>query len=135
MRSLFPVILMLSLFFTCKKKMFDYRNKYVGEYSFSGYTYTIGRISGNSDTTYFENIDGELSYDKKGEKGTMNLFVENLIFKEFTIDKSGNINLCLSKTTIDNDYTFEITYDKIICDDGSPAMGGKEMYTITGKKK
>lgn len=135
MKSLFAVIIAFFLFSACKKRVFDYRNEYLGEYNFSGSNYRWNPIYGNSDTTYFSNVVGKLTYNKKGEKDKMNLFIKDQVSLEFTINKSAEISLCSGNGEIDEEYNFSVSFDKFICDYGKPQLGGKHIYTIRGEKK
>jgi hypothetical protein len=121
--------------YSCKKKLFDYRNKYVGEYNFSGYNFVKGITGESVDTIFFNQINGELLYDRQLERDKMNLFIEDVISIEFTLNKSGSMSVCSEEGIIDEDYSLSVSFDKYICDYGKPLLGGKHIYTITGKKK
>lgn len=127
-------VFLLSLY-SCKKKLFDYRNKYVGEYSFSGYNFVEGVTGESVDTVFFNQINGELSYDRQLEGDKMNLFIEDVISIEFTLNKSGSMSVCSEDEIIDEDCNLSVSLDKYICDYGKPQLGGKHIYTITGEKK
>jgi hypothetical protein len=127
-------VFLLSMY-SCKKKLFDYRNKYVGEYNFSGYNFVKGITAESVDTIFFNQINGELSYDRQLERDKMNLFIEDVISIEFTLNKSGSMSVCSEEGIIDEDYSLSVSFDKYICDYGKPLLGGKHIYTITGKKK
>ena len=55
-------------------------------------------ITGESvDTIFFNQINGELLYDRQLERDKMNLFIEDVISIEFTLNKSGSISVCMKK--------------------------------------
>jgi hypothetical protein len=88
----FSLLLMLLqlLLTSCEKQLFDYRNKYLGNWKFdvSDSHEVFNTIQGFHDTTILITYQGEIKY---GSENKTILFQSQSYSKEFTIDKNGNI--------------------------------------------
>ncbi len=60
MKKIILIILIFVSLFSCKKIMFDYRNKYIGNYYFTVEYSSWDPINGQHDSLYF--IDGKVDY-------------------------------------------------------------------------
>lgn len=114
----------------CKKRVFDYRNKYLGDYQIE-YIQSHWQMN-QPTTTDTTQIAATISYDKKGPKDELKLHFNN---KDLTlnVDQEGKITMC--KSVIGKfeygDY-FTIVYSSNTCASGG--LGGGTNYRVTGEK-
>ena len=123
------------LFTTCKKRLFDYRNKYVGDYEFSGYHYISSVTTGDQETVYFNKEEGRLSYKKSDDRDVMTIEIDDFFTENFEIDKDGIINFCGYSGHIDDDFELHVSFDKYACESGKPSIAARHQYVFTGEKK
>src|SRR5688572_3880582 len=77
---------LLLTFLSCEKKLFDYRNKFCGEYAFSAES--ILSVDSETTITYSE-YDGEVYYDKKAEDDLITIHYKEEAWKTFKVSKDG----------------------------------------------
>ena len=126
--------LTISLFFitSCKKTPIDYREKYLGDYTFL-YSYSSWSINNSESTTEEKESTGEVYYNGDAKDSLIHIKVaENLIF-ECTIDEDGNIKNCGGNGVFENNSKLTFDYKSISCP-GNGNGGGIE-YSIQGNKK
>ena len=84
------IILISILLISCEKQLFDYRNKYIGNWEFnvSNSHEVFNNTQGFHDTTITVIYHGEIRY---GSEDRTILFQSKDYSQEFTIDKNGNI--------------------------------------------
>ena len=112
------------LIFGCKKDPFDYRTKYVGDYSFVIHYSSWNPLNGQFDTTY--SIDGKIDYGS--DKNTISIFFSGSSSPQiFTLFEDGTIqDGCKGE--------FEsVNKIKYSCYWASPAAHTSE--TVSGEKK
>jgi hypothetical protein len=119
--------------FGCKKQLFDYRNKYTGDYDFV-YTYNSWMMNIGYYDSGTLNYSGKVYYDKKSEGVIKINYLSNAVL-ELTIDKSGNLTLPCGATAgrFESKNKVRLSYSTGSCPGGG--MGGGTNYLITGTKK
>ncbi|MEJ6582436.1 MAG: hypothetical protein QNL61_08130 [Crocinitomicaceae bacterium] len=63
-RTILSLSLFVVVFFGCEKKLFDYRNKYLGGYQFTYYCSYWQMVGTTGDTTIID--EGKIKYGDKG---------------------------------------------------------------------
>jgi hypothetical protein len=117
----------------CKKKLFDYRNKYTGDYNFvysySSWTLSLGVYE--SDTIYYS---GKVYYDKKS-KGIIKINYTSNATLELQINKNGDLSLQCGTTIgkFENKNKLTLNYSTNSCPGGG--LGGGSNFSITGIKQ
>ncbi len=128
----FRKILMVTTLFVfligCKKKLFDYRNKYIGSYEFILHRHTWTMGIGEADTTFY--YSGEVSYGDKG-KITIDWFDHDKL--QFEVNKDGEIRVCHQQIGKFSKKSVNLSFDDDIC--GSGPNGANTVFTLNGTKK
>lgn len=124
------IILIVLSAFGCKKRPFDFRNKYVGDYDIT-YSYSSWQLNSgvyNSDTL---STGGKVYYDKKDQIIISYNTNSTLILG---ITKDGNLSLSCGTEIgkFDNKNEFRINYGTNSCPGGG--MGGGTNYCIIGTR-
>ncbi|MCO5260363.1 MAG: hypothetical protein M9916_09485 [Crocinitomicaceae bacterium] len=126
--NIFIAIVLTTVLLGCKKKLFDYRNNYLGEYQITyHYSYwKMGNITGDTTINYI----GQINY---GDKGNIKIDWYDGTEYEFTVSKYGTITKCLSKLGTINKKNFELSFTDDLC--GPGPLGANYTITLTGNKQ
>ena len=126
--NILTVIVLISALFGCKKKLFDYRNKYLGDYQIV-YQYSYWQMGGvTGDTTI--NYIGQIKY---GDKGNIKIDCYDGSEYEFEVSKDGEITKCNSSLGTIDKNNFELTFTDDLCSPGP--LGANYTITLTGNKQ
>jgi hypothetical protein len=106
----------------CKKKLFDYRNKFLGDYSIT-YHYSYWQMGGNTGDTTIQ-YNGVIEY---GDKGNIKLEWYNGDRYEFSVSKKGTISKCNSTIGNISKKGFDLSFTDDLCGTGPMSLN----YTIT----
>ena len=110
----------------CKKKLFDHRNKYMGDYIF---TYSYHYFHGGTliDTSIF--YSGSIDY---GSKGEIRLSWVDGTDKTLGVVKNGVLTRCNKKVGNINDSHIGFSYDENVCE---PLLGiSGYIHSLSGDK-
>jgi len=132
MKSLLILISTLLLVIGCKKKLFDYRNQYVGDWKFS-------YIIANDVRTYAPRCDtlkgeysGKISYEKSAAKGVLYIEYAPDASYSYNIDKAGNFTDCAASGKFNNSKSVTFVWTTRWECGGGHGVGS---YTVTGTRK
>lgn len=112
----------------CKRKLFDYRNKYLGNYQIT-YHYNYWEMGGvTKDTTITYN--GEVRYGSKGE-----VKIDWYDGSEYTfnVSKKGAVSKCNQSIGTMDRKQFELSFTDDVC--GTGPMGANYTVTLNGDKE
>lgn len=112
----------------CKRKLFDYRNKYLGEYQIT-YHYNYWEMGGiTKDTTI--TYSGEVRYGGKEE-----IKIDWYDGSEYTfnISKKGSLSKCNKSIGTMERKQFELSFTDDVC--GTGPMGANYTVTLRGDKE
>lgn len=126
--TILTAIVLITALTGCEKKLFDYRNKYLGDYQIT-YYYSYWQMGGvTGDTTITNN--GEVKY---GDKGNIKIDWYDGSEYEFEVSKEGEITKCnYSLGTIDK-KNFSLSFTDDLCSPGP--LGANYTITLTGSKQ
>lgn len=138
-KKMFPnriIVALLTLavlfLFSCKKKPFNYRNKYVGNWTFSFITrdVSLGRIPQQIDQSGI--YEGKIYYDGKNDgKDIIHIDFAPDWSSKFSLSKSGNISTCVDLGKFLNSNTVSFINTSESC---HLRLGGDRSYTVTGTR-
>jgi hypothetical protein len=119
----------------CKKWLFDYRNKFAGDYSFN---FTVHYWDGQQWTTTSHETDGKIFYKPLHNSGRT-VTIQLSTGEKFSphIDKQGNLKGdCPSEIegSISDGKVFFTAVGGGMCEK-NPGKGPSSTYTVTGTKK
>jgi hypothetical protein len=119
--------------FSCKKQLFDYRNKYTGDYDFT-YSYSSWIVNQGTVSSGTSNYSGKVYYDKKSE-GVIKINYEANTTLELNIDRNGNLTLLcgVQAGKFESKNKVTLNYGTGSC--AGSGMGGGSNYSVTGIKK
>jgi hypothetical protein len=127
--SIIIILFSALLNFSCEKRPFDFRNKYLGNYDFV-YSYSKWQLNlGVYDTISYT---GKVYYDDRDE---ISLDYNPNLTWVLGIDKDGNLSLPCGVTIgkFENKNNLVLDYTTNTC--GGGGLGGGSNYHIVGKKK
>ncbi|MNU79655.1 hypothetical protein D3C71_692700 [compost metagenome] len=127
--TLFVLLLLCIVSGSCDKKLFDYRNKYIGDYRFD-YHYEYWEMGGaNKDTTI--TYEGKIAY---GGKGNLKIDWPDGSTNEFSVSKKdGEISKCSKVIGTISKKQVQFTFDDNLC--GGGPLGSNYVVTFSGTKK
>lgn len=112
----------------CKRKLFDYRNKYLGDYQIT-YHYNYWEMGGiTKDTTI--TYSGEVNY---GSKGEVKIDWYDGSEYAFNVSKKGAISKCNNSIGTMERKHFELSFTDDVC--GTGPMGSNYTVTLSGDKE
>lgn len=112
----------------CKRKLFDYRNKYLGDYQIT-YHYNYWEMGGiTKDTTI--TYSGEVRY---GSKGEIKIDWYDGSEYAFKVSKKGAISKCNQSIGTMDRHHFELSFTDDLC--GTGPMGANYTVTLSGDKE
>jgi hypothetical protein len=120
-----PIFLII-LLSACEKKLFDRRNKYIGDYTF---TYSYSYLQGGTviDTSIF--YSGTIVYGSKGEI-KVSWYDETMLTLE--VDKNGILKKCNKNVGNINNGHIGISFDDYVCE---PLLGNSgNIHQLSGDK-
>jgi hypothetical protein len=128
---LFLILFSSVLSVECKKRLFDYRNKYIGTWNF---TYTVIACNNSPspcDTSKSESV-GKISYDRHSNKHVLDIEITPGSHHLYGVNKNGIFTDCAAsgKFTDSNTMSFVWT-TRMECGGGHSAGS----YTVTGTKQ
>jgi len=128
--KIFSLFLIIAISTSCEKKFLDYRNKFIGKYSFEyHFSFTVlDSALRTSDTTI--TYDGLIRYG--GEKQIKIQWFNGTEY-EFDIDKSGIISKCRKVIGEIQKKDLKIEFDDDLCSPGP--LGANSKTSLSGKKK
>jgi hypothetical protein len=115
----------------CEKRLFDKRNKYVGDYAFDYSSQQWDIQSGMGVTTELQ-VDGEVYYDKSEERDAIHIKLGSGASFDCTINEDGEFTFCGGKGSFDSDQ-LTMNYSSSSCPGGG--RGGGCIMEISGRKK
>ena len=126
--TIFSLIVLISALIGCEKKLFDYRNKYLGDYQITyHYSYwQMGGVTGDTTITY----NGQINY---GDKGKIKIDWYDGSEYEFEVSKDGGITKCNSSLGTIDKNNFELTFTDDLCSPGP--LGANYTISLTGAKQ
>lgn len=126
--KIFSAIVLITALFACKKKLFDYRNKYLGDYTFT-YTSSYWQMGGvTGDTTI--NYTGQLKY---GDKQQIKIEWFDGSEVEFELSKKGIISKCNSEIGKMDKHSLELTFTDDLC--GTGPQGANYTVELRGNNQ
>lgn len=122
------ILAFISTLSGCEKKLFDYRNKYLGDYSIT-YHYSYSQMSGPPSETTIQ-YNGVIEY---GDKGNIKIEWHDGDRVEFSVSKKGAISKCNSTIGDISKKGFDLSFTDDLCSTGP--MGANYTVTLHGDKK
>lgn len=136
MKKVMVISLVLIVALSCEKIPFDYRNKYVGDYTFTKRYHFFYPPNNTIDTTYSDVIEGYIHLGK--ETNQIELYYDNYI-NSFGENEKSIIQVIVTRTGVFENYSNPsgkfISSNKIEITFSSKALGGFGGTTYTGIKK
>ncbi len=128
----FLFISLVLINFSCKKNVFDFRNKYVGDYEFV-YTYSSWQMNLGVYASGTNNYSGRVYYDKN-TKDKIKIEYNNSTL-DLGIDKDGNLSLACGTSAgkFESKSKLTINSSSNACPGGG--LGGGTNYSLIGTKK
>lgn len=129
MKKYIIIPLLCILIYGCEKKPFDYRTKYIGDYTFVVQSSSWDPLNGQHDTTY--TMEGEIDYGS-GKNAILISFSGSSSTKIFTLFEDGTIQARTIPVGCSGEFESvnKITYS---CHWASPAHHASR--TVKGEKK
>lgn len=127
-RIILTIIVLFSTLTNCEKKLFDYRNKYLGDYQITyHYSYwQMGGATGDTTITY----TGQINY---GDKGSIKIDWYDGSDNEFEVSKDGEITKCNSSLGTIDKNNFSLSFTDDLCSPGP--LGANYTITLSGSKQ
>ncbi|WP_343637386.1 hypothetical protein [Fluviicola sp.] len=112
----------------CKRKLFDYRNKYIGNYqlTYDFHYWEMGGITKDTSVVY----KGKVKY---GEKGSVKIDWYDGSEYIFDVSKKGAISKCNQSIGTMERKHFELSFTDDVC--GTGPMGSNYTVTLSGNKE
>jgi len=136
MKTIISLSAILLFFISCEKQPFDYRNKYVGDYTFTKRYHFFYPPNNNIDTTYSDVIEGYVCHGK--ETNQIELYYDNYI-NSFGENEKSIIQVIVNRTGVFENYSNPtgkfINSTNIEFTFPSKALGGIGGTTYTAIKK
>lgn len=129
MKKIFFLLLLSSLLWSCKKNLFDYRNKFIGDYNFLVHK-TAWSLSGPFiDTTY--SYQGRIQIGSASDKIFINF--SEITSMETYIYEDGTVSISFSPhQSLIGEFESTKALKFILSNNG---LGGGSNYTVSGRKK
>lgn len=126
--SLIVGFCLMTLFNSCEKRLFDHRNKYVGDWTINYTTssWMLGQPTTNSTGTY----EAIIYYDKKDPE-TIHIELTSYYTLVLDIDREGNLSGCGIGGKFESKHSLNLTHSSSAC---TLAMGGGSNSVYTGTK-
>ena len=126
----FSILCILTL--GCKKRPFDYRNKYCGNYDFHYIEIPWTSINGNLSPNE-GSYTGKVYYEKKANGDIILINYKGNITLTFAIDRQGKIVGCGGTGQFEKHKSVAFEHKTSSCSSGG--LGAGYNYTVTGTKK
>jgi hypothetical protein len=122
------VFVLITALTGCEKKLFDYRNKYLGDYQITYHNSYVknGGVTGDTTIVYV----GEITY---GDKGNIKIEFFDGSEEEFEVSKKGEISKCNSLLGEIDKKKFSLSFTDDLCVPGP--MGANYTITLSGSKQ
>jgi hypothetical protein len=113
----------------CKKRPFDYRNKYYGKWEF---TYQFAETAPSYSTTKNGTELGDVYYKKHDGKNALHFNTSFFDFGTIIIDADGSFSGCGTTGEFSSRKSMQLSYNSFYCYGGH---SGSQRYIVTAVKK
>ncbi len=111
----------------CEKKLFDYRNKYIGNYQLT-YNFHYSQMDGTTKDTLVV-YKGKVKY---GEKGSVKIDWYDGSEYDFELSKKGALSKCNTSVGSMSKQQFQLSFTDDLC--GPGPMGSDYTVVLNGMK-
>jgi hypothetical protein len=111
----------------CKRKLFDYRNKYIGNYqlTYDFHYWEMGGITKDTTVVY----KGKVKY---GEKGSVKIDWYDGSEYDFELSQKGALSKCNTSVGTMNKHQFQLSFTDDLC--GPGPLGSNYTIVLSGIK-